>query len=335
MRVNSKLAQIMGYVSPEEMISVITNINTQVYIDSKKHSALLAATMENAGWIQAENRYRRKDGTILTANLSVRRVFNPDGTIAYLEGFVEDITERKRAEEKLRASREQLRALAGRLQAVREEERTQIAREIHDEMGGALTVMKIDISLLARVTGKIRDKALRDSLKARLEEMTELDATMQAVRRIATGLRPGVLDDLGLAAALEWQVTDFQKRTGIRCKFTSSSEFFELDALRTTALFRIAQEALTNVARHARATEVHIHLQESEHRLLLEVKDNGVGIQEEEIQSPNALGILGMRERALSCKGRFTITARPGGGTVVTVESPPVEKRKQDREADG
>lgn len=246
-----------------------------------------------------------------------------------------DITKHKQTEEELQQSRAQMRAFAGRLQATREEERTQIAREIHDELGGALTAMKIDFSLLARTVTKVRDKALRDSLHSRMGEMTELiDATMQTVRRIATALRPGILDDLGLVAALEWQLADFQKRTGIRCEFHSSSGSANLDGIRATALFRIAQEALTNVARHARATEVHIRLQADASAILLEVKDNGVGIKEEDIRNAQSLGILGMRERALSFGGRVTITGRPGEGTMVAVESPPPGREVQDQETD-
>jgi PAS domain S-box-containing protein len=246
-----------------------------------------------------------------------------------------DITERKKAENALRASREQLRAFAGRLQATREEERTQIAREIHDELGGALTAMKIDSSLLARTVAKVRDKALKNSLQARIDEMTKLiDATTQNMRRIATGLRPGILDDLGLVAALEWQLTDFQKRTGVRCEFTPSADCADLDQNRATALFRMAQEALTNVARHAQATEVRVRLQENAGTILLEVEDNGVGIKAEEIRNTKSLGILGMRERALAFGGRVTITGRPGEGTTVAVESPPAGRGVQDREGD-
>ena len=180
-----------------------------------------------------ENVYQRehastRDGKIFLITYSP--VQDSLGQVRAVTIVSKDITERKKAENALRASREQLRAFAGRLQATREEERTQIAREIHDEMGGALTAMKIDFSLLARAVAKVRDKALKNSLQARIDETTKLiDATMQTVRRIATGLRPGILDDLGLVAALEWQLADFQKRTGIRCEFTSSADCADLD----------------------------------------------------------------------------------------------------------
>ena len=250
--------------------------------------------------------------------------------------YFEDITERKQAEEELQASREQMRALAGRLQAVREEERTQIAREIHDELGGALTGLKIDFSLLTRTALKIENETVRTSLLAGMDSMIKfIDATIHTVRRIAMELRPGVLDDLGLVAALEWQLKDFEKRTGIRCEFFPPVEDISLDADLSTALFRIFQEALTNVARHSGATEVRVRLRADADSSTLEVEDNGKGIEKEKILSSKSLGLLGMRERAQMFGGRITVTGTPGIGTKVTVEIPPVEKRKMDRDQEG
>ncbi|MDP3096494.1 MAG: PAS domain S-box protein [Syntrophales bacterium] len=250
--------------------------------------------------------------------------------------IISDITERKQADEALRASREQLRALAGRLQAVREEERTQIAREIHDELGGALTGLKIDFSLLTRAALKIENETVRTSLLAGMDSMTKfIDATIQTVRRIAMELRPGVLDDLGLVAALEWQLKDFEKRTGIRCEFFPPVEDISLDDDLSTALFRIFQEALTNVARHSGATEVRVRLRADADSSTLEVEDNGKGIEKEKTLSKESLGLLGMRERAQMFGGRITVAGTPGIGTTVTVEIPPVEKRKMDRDQGG
>ena len=187
---------------------------------------------------------------------------------------------------RLQASQEQMRALAGRLQEVREEERTQIAREIHDELGGALTGLKIDFSLLTRAALKIENETVRTSLFAGMNSMIKsIDATIHTVRRIAMELRPGVLDDLGLVAALEWQLKDFEKRTGIRCEFFPPAEDISLEADLSTALFRIFQEALTNVARHSGATEVRVRLLVDADSSTLEVEDNGKGIEKEETLS--------------------------------------------------
>ena len=245
----------------------------------------------------------------------------------------EDITERKQAEEGLRASREQMRALAGRLQEVREEERTDIAREIHDELGGALTGMKVDVSFLIKSALKIKNEAARTSLLSGMDSVTKaIDTTIHAVRRIAMELRPGILDDLGLVAALEWQLKDFEKRTGIRCEFFPPVEDISFDADLSTALFRIFQEALTNVARHSGATEVHVRFHADADSSTLEVEDNGKGIEKEKTLSSKSLGFLGMRERVQTFGGRLTVTGTPGTGTTVAVEIPPVEKRKMDRD---
>jgi PAS domain S-box-containing protein len=239
-----------------------------------------------------------------------------------------DITHRKQVEEALKASREQLRALAGRLQTVREEERIRIAREIHDEMGGTLTGMKVDASFLTKLSEKITSEAVRTSLLTGIDAInTSIDTTIQTMRRIAMELRPSVLDDLGLVAAMEWQLKDFQKRTGMRCEFFLPAENISLDADLSTGLFRIFQEALTNVARHSDATEVYVRLHSEAGSSTLEVEDNGKGIEEEKILSSRSLGLLGMRERALMFGGRITVTGTPGIGTTVTVEIPLVGKR--------
>jgi len=229
-----------------------------------------------------------------------------------------------------------MRALAGRLQAVREEERTQIAREIHDELGGALTGLKIDFSLLTKAALKIENETVRTSLLAGMDSMNEsVDSTIQTVRRIAMELRPDVLDDLGLVAALEWQLKDFEKRTGTRCELFPPVEDVSLDADLSTALFRIFQEALTNVARHSGATEVRVRLRADADSSTLEVEDNGKGIKKEKTLSKESLGLLGMRERAEMFGGRITVTGTPGTGTTVTVEIPPVETRERDRDQGG
>jgi len=228
-----------------------------------------------------------------------------------------------------------MRALAGHLQTVREEERTDIAREIHDELGGALTGMKVDVSFLIKSALKIENEAARTSLIAGMDSVTKsIDTTIHAVRRIAMELRPGILDDLGLVAALEWQLKDFEKRSGIRSEFFPPVEDISLDADLSTALFRIFQEALTNVVRHSGATAVRVRLRADADSSTLEVEDNGKGIEKEKLLSLESLGLLGMRERAQMFGGRVTVTGTPGIGTTVVVEISP-EKRQRDRDQEG
>jgi signal transduction histidine kinase len=205
------------------------------------------------------------------------------------------------------------------LQSVREEERTRIAREVHDELGQALTSCKLDLSWIA---GKL-PRELRDLQKKAKALSAHIDTTIQTVRRIAEELRPSVLDHLGLAAALEWQGHDFQHRTGIKCDVQTNLADRMLDQALSTALFRIFQETLTNIIRHAGATQVMVQLKETDSRVSLQVRDNGQGITRMEISNAKSLGLLGMRERAALLGGTFKIGRIPRGqGTQVTVIMP-------------
>lgn len=229
-----------------------------------------------------------------------------------------EVAERMLTEDRLRESEEKLRALAARLQSVREEEQIRIAREIHDGLGQALTGLKMDLTWLA---GKL--PAEQKPLTIRTKSMFRLiDDTIHSVRKIASGLRPEVLDEVGLAAAIGWQAKDFQQRTGIRCKVELFPDSDGLDRERSTALFRIFQEVLTNVARHAGATRVDVLMQRDADMLTLEVQDNGRGITSTEMLNPRSLGLLGMRERVLPFNGRIEINGVRGKGTQVTVSIP-------------
>lgn len=234
-------------------------------------------------------------------------------------------TERRKAEEQLRQSHEQLRALSVYLQSVREEERTRIAREVHDELGQALTGCKLDVSWLAARLP--RDcKALQDRARAL---SAHIDSTIQTVRRISTELRPGVLDHLGLVAALEWQANEFQNRTGINCDVHADFQESLLSPDLSTTFFRIFQETLTNVIRHAGATHVSVRMRDADGAISLEVRDNGRGIAKSEIANTKSMGLVGMRERASLLGGTFKISRlRSAKGTQVSVTIPlPVDPR--------
>ena len=222
------------------------------------------------------------------------------------------------AEQALRASREQLRGLAANLLKVREEERTSIAREMHDELGQALTGLKMDLAWISR-----RLPTEQAALRERTDAMGDLvDRTIQTVRRLSSELRPGVLDDLGLAAAVEWFTHDFQSRTGIHCDLSEAIGEGAIAPEVATALFRILQESLTNVARHAGATRIEIDLRQEDRVIHLDVHDDGRGIRREEVADGEAFGLIGMRERAELLNGRFLITRAPEGGTQVHVSIP-------------
>lgn len=225
--------------------------------------------------------------------------------------------EHEQAEEKLRRSHDQLRALTGHLQFVREEERTRIAREVHDELGQALTGLRLDLSWLS---GKFH--GAREPQKKIKTMSAQIDATIQAVRRIATELRPGVLDSLGLAAAIEWQAAEFQERTGIRCEMKIEVDEMMWEREFSTACFRIFQETLTNITRHAEATEVEVRLAQVGGDLLLTVRDNGRGITDKEIVHAGSIGLIGMKERAAQVGGDVTFSGASGEGTTVTLRVP-------------
>ncbi|MGE5095835.1 MAG: response regulator [Betaproteobacteria bacterium] len=229
-----------------------------------------------------------------------------------------ELAERALTEQRLRASEENLRALAAHLQSVREEERIHIAREIHDELGQALTGLKYDIGALVKAAGTDPPEMLATKAQGLNHA---IDRIINAVRRISSGLRPEVLDEIGLHAAVEWQAREFQRRTGIRCNVQISPGFQDPDKERSTALFRVFQELLTNVARHANATRVNVTLADAE-SLALKVEDNGRGIQESEFESPRSLGFLGLRERVLAFGGTIDVKGHEGTGTTVSVSIP-------------
>lgn len=233
-----------------------------------------------------------------------------------------DITHRKRAEEELRQSREQLRALLARLQTLREDERTQIAREIHDELGQQLTGLKMDLRWIER-HWEDWDDPRANVLLDRLVDATGLvDATIKTVQRIATELRPGVLDHLGLIAALRGEVERFQERTGVACQVQSPADELAVPRDVATTLFRIFQEALTNVARHSGASEVRVRFEGTDQEYLLEVSDNGRGISDAALRDARSLGLLGMQERVRLVGGEVSIHGEPGRGTAVRLRVP-------------
>jgi len=222
-------------------------------------------------------------------------------------------------------SHEQFRDLSAYLQAAREEERKSIAREIHDELGQALTTIKLELSLL-------QEEVLHDASAAtdRIQSLKErIDLTIHTVKRIITKLRPGLLDDLGLTAAIEWQAKDFQRHTGIVCEVSIKPEEMNINQEISTAMFRIFQETLTNITRHSGATRVIIHLYQRDGALELQVHDNGRGITSEETNDPKSFGLIGIRERAQELHGIVNIEGKAELGTIVTVRFPlPLEEQK-------
>jgi PAS domain S-box-containing protein len=306
--VNREWERTLGWTL-DEVLGQDLDVFAELYPDPPYYQGVLNFVFNsNAAW--ADFRTRVKDGRVIDTSWANVRL--SDGTTI---GIGRDITDFKRTEEALQKSRDQLRALAARVQSVREEERTRVAREIHDELGQALTAIKIELSSLSHDLPADKKRQSESILKLVAE-------TIQSVRRISTELRPPILDAVGLVAAVEWAAGEFAARTGTKCRLDLPQDDVVIDGERATALFRIFQETLTNVARHANASEVNVRLADEDGNLVLEVHDNGKGVSEEQLSVASSLGILGMRERALLLGGEFTIAGALGAGTTVRVRIP-------------
>jgi PAS domain S-box-containing protein len=320
---NPALARMYRFASPEELIHSRQDISQQVYVDPTRREEFKRQLEEQGSVRGFEHEVFRNDGSRLWISVNARTVRDEQGAIQYYEGTAQDITERKAAEEKIKASSEQLRALSARLQSAREEEGARIAREIHDELGGALTSLRWDLESVDKVISESGDQPQLQALRERIEAMLRLtETTISNVRRISAELRPGILDDLGLVEAIEWQAGQFQARTGITCRCDCSLENLDLGREQSTAVFRIFQEALTNILRHAQATSVDITTKVEAGEFVLKIIDNGRGITENEKSGAQSLGLLGMKERARLVGGKINVTRVEGEGTMITVRVP-------------
>jgi two-component system sensor histidine kinase UhpB len=281
-----------------------------VVVDTKRR-----AIAENRQF-KLEHRYRHTNGEVVWVLAQSQAQYDQQGKIAGHIGSVTDITERKRAEIELLESRQSLRELSSHIQSLKEQERAWIAREIHDDIGGSLSGLKIDLAWLReRVNG---DAALR----AKVDAMDGLlDSVFAAGTRIARALRPSVLD-YGIVAAIEWQLNEFKKRLEIECSLECSSLDLDLDPEQATAVFRIFQEALTNISKHAQASKVEVNLFADSEQFSLEVRDNGKGMSAEALQKPGSFGVIGMRERVEHLGGWLDISSEVGEGSTIMLGIP-------------
>jgi two-component system, NarL family, sensor histidine kinase UhpB len=313
-KTNQKFAQIVGY-SPEELV-LLSYVDLTHPDDLPQSLELDKQVIEdNTVSISFEKRYIRKDGEYVWVNVTRSAIRSQSGITLYYLSIIEDISHRKQSEAALRE-------LTRHLQTAREDERACIAREIHDELGGVLAAVKFDLST------PVRQNDLDQSGIARRNQETIklVDHAIIALRRIMAALRPSVLDDLGLWAALEWQAAEFKSRMKIETAFSLKGAEKEVEPNRATALFRMVQEALNNVAKHAQATEVSVTATTSDDNIIITIRDNGCGIKKEEKSKAKSFGILGMQERAQAFGGIIKITGRPGEGTTVSIKFPVTNK---------
>jgi len=295
--------------------------------------AALLATLDDsaqrlATWLWAGRLSPSHDAAEKWISIRARPRIASQGTTTW-DGIVFDDTQARLAQLEIERSREEARALSRHLQTIREEEKARIAREVHDELGSTLTGLKIDLDWLI----EHQDGTPENTREKYAAMMTLVGHAVAATRKIVTDLRPSILDDLGLASAMRWQIAEYQKHSEMHFEFESPDPDLAIDRATALVLFRIFQETITNVARHARATEVHVALTSSETSLVLRIHDNGVGIAPADVMRPTAHGIRGMRERALQIGGTLVVTGEPAEGTTVVVTVPRhlSEKRADER----
>lgn len=314
--VNNGVKTVFGWTS-DELIGRTTRLFYRSGKDYIRIACELYSILEKQPIASMEFPCLRKDGTKIECMINAARIGKQLKEKRVVITY-ENITDRKRAAQELEFSRHQLRQLSAHLQSIREKERTRIARELHDELGQLLTALNTEIVLL-----KNKIPAGQNILSDRAQSMSFLvELTMQTVKRIYMGLRPGMLDHLGLTAAIAWQAEEFSRRTGIVCDVSFNPEDMTIDPDLTSTIFRIFQETLTNVQRHAKATKVTVNLKATDDQLEFVVKDNGKGIAEEQLKKPDSFGLMGIKERVYHWGGSEAIVGKIGKGTTITISIP-------------
>lgn len=324
LRWSKEMCRIHG-IEPGEFNRRYEMFFTHVHPDEQEHvQEYIGGALKSKQPFKFEDRIIRPDGKERILLNQGRVVTDEENNVIKMVGTSQDITELKQKEQQVREYSELLRKLSARIERAREEERIRIAREIHDELGQMLTVLKMDISLVSsEIINNIPTHA-KDSIRSQMRKVVDrINIIIKSVQRITTALRPEVLDDLGLKDAIEWQAQEFGKRTGLQINFGANvTDVNILGDEQSTTLFRIFQETLTNVIRHANASKVDIELKKEQDVIYLIVKDDGIGITREELNDPTSLGIIGMRERTLLLGGDVGIEGEQGKGTKVILKIP-------------
>lgn len=307
---NNSGCSMLGYTKEELQKLKFTEL---IDPENLKNHPIMHKDLSTGNTVINERKLIRKDGSEISAEITAKLLSN-----GKYQTTIRDITEQKKAKDELEKSYKEIRQLSEHLQNIREEERISIAREIHDELGQQLTVLKMDIYWLK----KKLDKSDEETEK-RINDLLKLaDSTINSVRKISSELRPGLLDDLGLVATMEWQLSEFEKHSGIKTTFNVEESEILLPDRFKSGLFRIFQESLTNVARHANAKKVIVNLRQEQGKVLLYIEDNGKGFNKNKTADKRTLGILGMKERTEMMGGEYEIKSIPGKGTTVLVAIP-------------
>lgn len=310
---NETEAKMLGYRKEEIIGRPITDFMTE---ESKRAQAEFFPNIDKYSFVQVERDFVRKDGSVFTAALNVYVEVDEKGNFIRTKTIGRDVTYRKKIEEELRRSKEALRKLSVYLQNVREEERKEISREIHDELGQSITALKLNISWIKK---RVNDLSLIEKFD---EALSIVNAMIKQVQNLSNKLRPSLIDHLTLQDAIKWQAKEFEKNSQIKCFVDLQEDGIKIPKEVSLTLFRIVQEALTNIARHANATEAKIELFKSNGSLIMTIRDNGIGIDESKIKSPESFGLMAMRERAFSINAVFDIKRGEKGGTEIILSVP-------------
>ena len=314
-KVNPALAQILGYDSPHEVTTSVSDIARQVYSDPSRRAQILKRTVENRELVVHEDVYVRKDGKKWVGHIFLKMIRDENGVPHHLDGFVEDVTEKKEMEERLQVTMKHLRTLSHRLLEVQETERRHIARELHDEIGQSLTALRIG---LKRAERSVKAKSTMSILN---ENVKIVDSLIKQVRTLSIELLPAILDDFGLIAALEWYIKWVAERAELHGDFHTEFTEERLAPFIEVTCFRIVQEALTNVVRHSNARNVLVRLGAQDGELHILVKDDGDGFNVEKTHKRalkgRSFGLIGMQERASLAGGRLEFKSHAGQGTEV------------------
>ncbi len=317
---NRGAEKIFGYAAEEVLgKNILMKMDPELEEEEKR---ILERVKQNEKIEHSVILRTRKDGKIIFVSMSISPIKDAAGNIIGASKIARDITKQKEAEEKINKLNSELSNLLEHVQKSREEERKYIAREIHDELGQRLTALKIDVSMLRKkmVPGETIDPG---NITIELNSfINQINKSIKSVKRIAFDLRPEILDHLDIIEAVKWQAQQFQNITGIQCIVSHLPDHLDLENSFSTTVYRTVQEALTNVTRHANASEVRIMIERDSKKLLIEINDNGKGIREEDIESIKSLGLIGMRERVLLLNGTLSITGQPSKGTTVAVNLP-------------
>jgi PAS domain S-box-containing protein len=320
---NPGAERLYGYEADE----VIGRSIALVYPPGQRKAFRSAARRLAKGgrFVRHEEERRTKDGRRISVSLTASPIRDSRGHVTGISAIVRDVTAQKVADDELRRSHDELRRLAQHLATIREEEQTRISREIHDVLAQSLTALRFDLHQLLRAVPESQS-----SIRATVQRtLAHADEAIRAGRRISLDLRPPSLTDLGLVSALEWYVGDFAARTGLEHALVAQLDGAQIGNASALAAYRIAQEALINVERHAQATRVDLRVAVEGHDVVLEVRDDGVGIRQAAMASPRSIGIIGMRERARGRGGSVDVLNAPGGGTLVRAVLPLGERRRR------